>query len=95
LHGLDHLCIVQVSVAEVEANQGVAHELTFPHGARVDVGQGVNSSKNNPRPSGTGLPVVARLGDDVAETRDWMATVLGDLGIDNENGGRTGFSAFV
>jgi hypothetical protein len=31
----------------------------------------------------------------VAETRDWMATVLGDLAIDNENDGRTGFTAFV
>jgi DNA-binding PucR family transcriptional regulator len=35
-----------------------------------------------------GLSVVARLGGDVAETRDWVATVLGDLAIDNENDGR-------
>ncbi|WP_232064752.1 helix-turn-helix domain-containing protein [Mycobacterium cookii] len=35
-----------------------------------------------------GLSVVARLGGDVAATRDWVATVLGDLAIDNENDGR-------
>ena len=35
-----------------------------------------------------GLSVVARLGDDVTATRDWVATVLGDLAIDNENDGR-------
>jgi DNA-binding PucR family transcriptional regulator len=38
--------------------------------------------------SDPGLSVVARLGCDVAETRDWVATVLGDLAIDNENDGR-------
>ena len=38
--------------------------------------------------SDPGLSVVARLGGDVAETRDWVATVLGDLAIDNENDGR-------
>jgi DNA-binding PucR family transcriptional regulator len=35
-----------------------------------------------------GLSVVARLGGDVAGTRDWVATVLGDLAIDNENDAR-------
>jgi GGDEF-like domain/PucR C-terminal helix-turn-helix domain len=35
-----------------------------------------------------GLSVVARLGDDVADTRDWVASVLGDLATDNENDGR-------
>jgi hypothetical protein len=35
-----------------------------------------------------GLSVVARLGDDVADTRDWVAAVLGDLATDNENDGR-------
>jgi GGDEF-like domain/PucR C-terminal helix-turn-helix domain len=32
-----------------------------------------------------GLSVVARLGGDVVGTRDWVATVLGDLATDNEN----------
>jgi DNA-binding PucR family transcriptional regulator len=32
-----------------------------------------------------GLSVVARLGDDVADIRDWVATVLGDLATDGEN----------
>jgi DNA-binding PucR family transcriptional regulator len=32
-----------------------------------------------------GLSVVARLGDDVAGIRDWVATVLGNLAIDGEN----------
>jgi hypothetical protein len=35
-----------------------------------------------------GLSVVARLGGDVADTRDWVASVLGDLAADNENDGR-------
>jgi hypothetical protein len=35
-----------------------------------------------------GLSVVARLGGDVAGTRDWVATVLGDLAGDNENDAR-------
>jgi DNA-binding PucR family transcriptional regulator len=35
-----------------------------------------------------GLSVVARLGGDVAGTRDWVATVLGDLASDNENDAR-------
>jgi hypothetical protein len=35
-----------------------------------------------------GLSVVARLGGDVAGTRDWVATVLGDLATDNENDAR-------
>jgi DNA-binding PucR family transcriptional regulator len=35
-----------------------------------------------------GLSVVARLGGDVADTRDWVASVLGDLATDNENDGR-------
>jgi hypothetical protein len=35
-----------------------------------------------------GLSVVARLGSDVAGTRDWVATVLGDLAGDNENDAR-------
>ena len=35
-----------------------------------------------------GLSVVARLGGDVAGTRDWVATVLGDLAADNENDAR-------
>ena len=35
-----------------------------------------------------GLSVVARLGADVVGTRDWVATVLGDLATDNENDAR-------
>jgi DNA-binding PucR family transcriptional regulator len=35
-----------------------------------------------------GLSVVARLGADVADTRDWVALILGDLAIDNENDAR-------
>ena len=35
-----------------------------------------------------GLSVVARLGGDVAGTREWVATVLGDLAGDNENDAR-------
>jgi GGDEF-like domain/PucR C-terminal helix-turn-helix domain len=35
-----------------------------------------------------GLSVVARLGGDVAGTRDWVAAVLGDLATDNENDAR-------
>lgn len=35
-----------------------------------------------------GLSVVARLGGDVAGTRDWVATVLGDLAADSENDAR-------
>jgi GGDEF-like domain/PucR C-terminal helix-turn-helix domain len=35
-----------------------------------------------------GLSVVARLGGDVAGTRDWVATVLGDLAGDDENDAR-------
>jgi GGDEF-like domain/PucR C-terminal helix-turn-helix domain len=35
-----------------------------------------------------GLSVVARLGGDVAGTRDWVATVLGDLASDSENDAR-------
>ena len=35
-----------------------------------------------------GLAVVARLGGDVAGTREWVATVLGDLANDNENDAR-------
>jgi DNA-binding PucR family transcriptional regulator len=35
-----------------------------------------------------GLSVVARLGGDVADTREWVASVLGDLATDNENDGR-------
>ena len=35
-----------------------------------------------------GLSVVARLGGDVAGTRDWVAAVLGDLASDNENDAR-------
>jgi hypothetical protein len=35
-----------------------------------------------------GLSVVARLGCDVAETRDWVADVLGDLAADDENDAR-------
>ena len=38
--------------------------------------------------SDPGLSVVARLGGDVASTRDWVATVLGDLAGDNENDAR-------
>jgi DNA-binding PucR family transcriptional regulator len=34
------------------------------------------------------LSVVARLGGDVVGTRDWVATVLGDLASDNENDAR-------
>ena len=39
LHGVDHVCIVQVAVAEIESDQRVAHELALPHRADVDVGQ--------------------------------------------------------
>jgi DNA-binding PucR family transcriptional regulator len=35
-----------------------------------------------------GLSVIARLGGDVVGTRDWVATVLGDLATDNENDAR-------
>jgi DNA-binding PucR family transcriptional regulator len=35
-----------------------------------------------------GLSVVARLGGDVADSRDWVAAVLGDLAGDNENDAR-------
>jgi DNA-binding PucR family transcriptional regulator len=35
-----------------------------------------------------GVSVVARLGGDVAGTRDWVATVLGDLASDSENDAR-------
>jgi hypothetical protein len=35
-----------------------------------------------------GLSVVARLGADVAGTREWVAAVLGDLAADNENDAR-------
>jgi DNA-binding PucR family transcriptional regulator len=35
-----------------------------------------------------GLSVVARLGGDVADTRDWVATVLGDLASNDENDAR-------
>jgi DNA-binding PucR family transcriptional regulator len=35
-----------------------------------------------------GLSVVARLGDDVACIRDWVATVLGNLAADDENDAR-------
>jgi hypothetical protein len=35
-----------------------------------------------------GLSVVARLGDDVVGTREWVAAVLGDLAADNENDAR-------
>jgi DNA-binding PucR family transcriptional regulator len=35
-----------------------------------------------------GLSVVARLGGDVAGTRDWVAAVLGNLAGDNENDAR-------
>jgi len=35
-----------------------------------------------------GLSVVARLGGDVASTREWVATVLGDLASNNENDAR-------
>src|ERR1700761_6133901 len=38
--------------------------------------------------SDPGLSVVARLGGDVADTREWVAAVLGDLAGDNENGAR-------
>src|SRR6202020_860067 len=39
LHGLDHVCIVQVAVAEVESGYGVADELALAHGPGIDVGQ--------------------------------------------------------
>ncbi|HZC90590.1 MAG TPA: helix-turn-helix domain-containing protein [Mycobacterium sp.] len=35
-----------------------------------------------------GLSVLARLGGDVADTRDWVAAVLGELASDNENDAR-------
>jgi DNA-binding PucR family transcriptional regulator len=38
--------------------------------------------------SDPGVSVVARLGGDVADTREWVAAVLGDLAGDNENDAR-------
>jgi len=38
--------------------------------------------------SDPGLSVVARLGGDVVDTREWVAAVLGDLAGDNENDAR-------
>jgi DNA-binding PucR family transcriptional regulator len=38
--------------------------------------------------SDPGLSVVARLGGDVADTREWVVTVLGDLATDDENDAR-------
>jgi hypothetical protein len=38
--------------------------------------------------SDPGLSVVARMGGDVVNTRDWVAAVLGDLAGDNENDAR-------
>jgi PucR C-terminal helix-turn-helix domain/GGDEF-like domain len=38
--------------------------------------------------SDPGLSVVARLGGDVADTREWVVAVLGDLAGDNENDAR-------
>jgi DNA-binding PucR family transcriptional regulator len=38
--------------------------------------------------SDPGLSVVARLGGDVADTRGWVAAVLGDLASNDENDGR-------
>jgi DNA-binding PucR family transcriptional regulator len=35
-----------------------------------------------------GLSAISRLGSDVAATRAWVATVLGDLAADNENDAR-------
>jgi DNA-binding PucR family transcriptional regulator len=35
-----------------------------------------------------GLSAVARLGGDVADTREWVASVLGDLATDDENDAR-------
>ena len=49
------------------------------------VGSGAGRRLSPPRP---GLSVVARLGGDVAGTRQWVAAVLGDLARDNENDGR-------
>jgi DNA-binding PucR family transcriptional regulator len=59
----------------------------------AETARGVSVTAKRPEPtvisaSDPGLSVVARLGGDVAETRDWVATVLGDLAIDNENDGR-------
>ncbi len=59
----------------------------------AEAARGVSVTAKRPEPtvisaSDPGLSVVARLGGDVAETRDWVATVLGDLAIDNENDGR-------
>ena len=39
LHGLDQVLVVQVAVAEVEADQRVTDELRLAHGPAVDVGK--------------------------------------------------------
>jgi DNA-binding PucR family transcriptional regulator len=59
----------------------------------AETARGVSVIAKRPEPtvisaSDPGLSVVARLGGDVAGTRDWVATVLGDLAIDNDNDGR-------
>jgi len=59
----------------------------------AETARSVSVTAKRPEPtvisaSDPGLSVVARLGGDVAETRAWVATVLGDLAIDNENDGR-------
>jgi DNA-binding PucR family transcriptional regulator len=59
----------------------------------AETARSVSLTAKRPEPtvisaSDPGLSVVARLGGDVAETRDWVASVLGDLAIDNENDGR-------
>ena len=50
LHRRDQVLVVQVTVAEVEADERVADELGLPHGAGVDVGQVLSSTENRPRP---------------------------------------------
>jgi len=59
----------------------------------AETARSVSVTAKRPEPtvisaSDPGLSVVARLGGDVAATRDWVATVLRDLAIDNENDGR-------
>ncbi len=62
------------------------------HREATDVrGVAIVSAPNAPTvhvASDPGLSVVARLGGDVAGTREWVATVLGDLAGDNDNDAR-------
>jgi hypothetical protein len=75
LHGLDHLCIVQVSIAEVEANQEL-HTNSPSRTVRASMSGGcLNAGRTIRDPLAPGCQV-ARPGGDVAETRDWIATAI-------------------